>query len=571
VLRKLTFCYVVIMCLNSLDHIGAQTKKASTVVADRDMGRRLDEYMSHAAEFGFSGALLVAIDDKVVLENGYGWADRSTGMPVTKDTIFGVASITKNFTATAIMQLQAQGKLKTSDPISKYLPAVPADKSGVTIHQLLTHTWGLGSVYAATVDDSKDEVVQKILATPLESMPGEVFRYSDDGYTLLAAIVEAASGIPFERYVQERILEPAGLLNTTFQGERDPRITKRLAHTYNVMTDFGTSADYPMDWADMGSGGLDTTVGDLFRWHLTLEQGKLIPRQMQEEMTRPYVRARGDMDYGYGWFVIHSQRGTTVLYHGGNETPRGITAAFKRYVSEGVVTALCVNVMYQEQGLNRAVQDDIEGILFGGRVTQLPIYDKTVKSDFRKFVGVYGLETGGHLEVKLLNGHLLIGAAGQDAIDLLKPTDSKVRSDLVNMNQETIRLVSDAAKGKFEDVPLRRPWGKLIAQYGDYKSMQLIGTDPTLETGKESATYVRLRFDKGSPVCRLLWSDREPGTLLCGTDLAAYTFLAPTSRTAFVGYDLIAKTETRVKFEKVGSSFRINLDGVTSKATKRLQ
>jgi CubicO group peptidase (beta-lactamase class C family) len=109
----------------------------------------LDSYLKSVEAYGFSGALIVEKDGKIVLSKGYGWADRAKNIKNTPDTPFLIASISKQFTAAAILQLEERGKLKTTDAIGKYLKDVPADKSGVTIHQLLTHTWGIGNNNAA--------------------------------------------------------------------------------------------------------------------------------------------------------------------------------------------------------------------------------------------------------------------------------------------------------------------------------------------------------------------------------------------------------------------------------------
>src|ERR1051325_6014419 len=107
----------------------------------------LADYFQKAAGLGFSGAVLVAKDGKTLLRNGYGWADRRRRIPIRPDTIFDIGSGVKAFTATAIIQLEAQGKMKTSDPITKYFPDVPPDKTTITLHQLLTHTSGLSIDY----------------------------------------------------------------------------------------------------------------------------------------------------------------------------------------------------------------------------------------------------------------------------------------------------------------------------------------------------------------------------------------------------------------------------------------
>jgi hypothetical protein len=181
-------------------------------------GATLDDYLTRAEAFGFSGALIVEKDGKIILSKGYGWADRAKNVKNTADTPFLIASVSKQFTAAAILQLEERGKLKTSDVIGKYLKDVPADKSQVTIHQLLTHTWGVGNNNAAGEENNREKAVRKILAQPFEAKPGEKFIYSD-GYALLGAIVEIVSGQSLESYLKQNIFTPAKMTSAGFMGD----------------------------------------------------------------------------------------------------------------------------------------------------------------------------------------------------------------------------------------------------------------------------------------------------------------------------------------------------------------
>lgn len=158
----------------------------------------LSDYFQKVAGLGFSGAVVVTSGDKVLIRNGYGWADQTRHIPVTAETVFDIGSITKVFTAVAIMQLEERGKLSTSDKITKYFSNVPQDKSAITLHHLLTHTSGLAydDFYSSATPEvreilkNREKFIQRILSFPLGFEPGRNRTYSNSGFSLLAAIVE---------------------------------------------------------------------------------------------------------------------------------------------------------------------------------------------------------------------------------------------------------------------------------------------------------------------------------------------------------------------------------------------
>ena len=262
-------------CALSPTSLAAQETPAQEVVRD-SLGARLDDYLTRAAALGFAGAVLVAEDGQVILRKGYGLADRQRGIPITPETVFDIGSITKQFTAAAILKLEEQGRLSVNDPIRYYLDGVPPDKAGITIHHLLTHTAGLRDTFGDDYDVmSRDSLVALVLASDLLWEPGLRYRYSNAGYSLLGAIVEKLSGRPYERFLHDELFEPAGLTQTGYRLPAWPE--ERIAHGYRLGLDWGS----PLDklWAEDGpywnlraNGGLLSTVGDLYRWNDRLKR-----------------------------------------------------------------------------------------------------------------------------------------------------------------------------------------------------------------------------------------------------------------------------------------------------------
>ncbi len=287
---------------------------------------RLDRHMKSLEEKGFAGAVLVAQGGQVLLEQGYGLADRERNLPVTPETVFTIGSITKQFTAAAILRLETQGKLSVEDVIGKHLAGVPEDKSGITLHHLLTHSAGLEENYGGSDFEKvgRDELVRRVLNAPLRTKPGEIYYYSNAGYSLLAAIVEIASGQPYEDFLNENLFEPAEMKDTGYNlPEWSP---DRLAHGYQDGKDWGTIVERYQEqggpyWNLLGNGGIHSTAGDMYRWHLNLIAGNILPIETLMKAYTPYILEFPDDPestyYGYGWVLHMTKQGPTLICHNG--------------------------------------------------------------------------------------------------------------------------------------------------------------------------------------------------------------------------------------------------------------
>ena len=324
----------------------------------------IDEFLQRASAFGFSGAVLIAKDNKILLYQGYGMADREKGTPITAETLFDIGSITKQFTASAIMKLKETGKLSVNDKITNYFDNVPDDKREITIHQLLTHTSGLKSYSGEDYDlVDNNKVIAEIMKTPLRFRPGAKYAYSNVGYTLLALIIEKVSGQQYEDFVYDKIFHPAGLEQTGYI--RPSWKKEQIAHGYNGLTDQGTPLDYAWygdgpSWNLRGNGGLISTLGDLFRWHLALEKNSVLTKSSKEMMiTQQISGEKSDTFYGYGWQISQTSRGTREVSHTGSND--NFYANFARYIDERIVMIFVTN----NKRFNRVVEEKISAIFWG--------------------------------------------------------------------------------------------------------------------------------------------------------------------------------------------------------------
>jgi CubicO group peptidase (beta-lactamase class C family) len=292
---------------------------------DGEVAAALDRRVAALAEKdpGFSGVCLFALDGKVVLAKGYGHADRARKVAFTTDTPFDVGSITKPFTAAAVLKLEAEGKLKVTDLLSKYLPGVPDDKKDVTLHHLLTHTAGLPDALGGDYDPiGRADFVALALGQKLRDEPGKKYRYSNAGYGLLGAVVEVVTGGPYERYLRDRLFDPAGLTRT---GYVLPKWDKAaVARGYRNGKDWGTPLDHPWaadgpHWHLRANGGLLSTAADLYRWAVALRGDAVLPREAREKHLAPHVPEDPDTHYAYGWSVRKPKGvGTSAGHNGSN-------------------------------------------------------------------------------------------------------------------------------------------------------------------------------------------------------------------------------------------------------------
>lgn len=331
-----------------------------------ELAERLDDHMKKLESGGFSGVLLVAKDGKVILAKGYGMANREKKVRVTADTVMCIGSVTKQFTGAAILKLEAQGKLKVTDPITRYFKDVPDDKTSITLHHLLTHSAGfeaeLGDDYQKI---GRDEFIRLALNSKLRSKPGERYRYSNVGYSLLGAIIEIVTEKPYERYVHDQLFVPAGMTKT---GYALPGWTaNELAHGYLPDgKDWGTMRDKPWDsdgpyWHLRANGGILSTACDMYRWHLALSGETVLPKSAKEKYFKPHVPERpvGVSHYGYGWVIDQTPRGTKVITHNGGN---GIFAAdCYRFIDDDVFLFIASSVAGKSC---IAASDDLLGIIF---------------------------------------------------------------------------------------------------------------------------------------------------------------------------------------------------------------
>ncbi|MBP7238885.1 MAG: beta-lactamase family protein [Saprospiraceae bacterium] len=277
------------------------------------------QYLSQQKDL--SAIMMVVTGGAIKINQGFGYADRTRLIPFSDHSLMTIGSITKPFTATAILLLMDQGKLSVHDPISLYFDNVSPDKKDITLHQLLTHSSGLpgaiGDDYEAisTLDFQKRVWEQTLLF-----QPGEGYEYSNVGYTLLGMIVEKVSGQSYSAFLEEKIFTPAGMSTAGYSNSRADY--SHLVHGYmQDGSDWGTSQDKKWNgnepyWNLKANGGLLMSAMDMYQWYLALRHNKVLTPALLKMQTTPYVDEGGGSFYGYGYAL--DTQGECVQHNGGN-------------------------------------------------------------------------------------------------------------------------------------------------------------------------------------------------------------------------------------------------------------
>lgn len=280
---------------------------------------KFDRYLTAAHEvWGFTGTVLVAWQGEVVFARGYGYADQAFQQENTLETKFYIGSITKQFTAAAILKLVEQGKVSLDEPITKYLPDYPSEPGDrITIHHLLTHTSGVPNytespelLVRRTSRISPTDLLKFFENEPLDFEPGTGFHYSNSGYIILGAIIERIAGQSYEAFLHKQFLKPLGMLNSGY-ARREAGLPNR-AVGYTLDMDRRIINAPPTHLSVLHTAGaLYSTVEDMLKWDQALYGNDVLERQSIRTMLTPHARG-----YGYGWF-IERLWGRTHTFHGG--------------------------------------------------------------------------------------------------------------------------------------------------------------------------------------------------------------------------------------------------------------
>lgn len=473
----------------------------------------IQQYLQRSADNGYAGSVLVAQKGSILVKQGYGMADREQKRPQTAETVFSVGSITKQFTGAAILKLWEQGKIRLEDPLSKYFPEAPADKAGITIHQLLTHTAGLADALGDDYDNVDAAAFTRLaLETKLDHAPGTVYQYSNVGYSILGIIVEKTSGMGYEKYLRKYLWAPADMNKTGYlaPGHRP----EQLAVGYRDGERWGTALDRPWlpdgpGWHLRANGGVLSTAEDMYLWYKALKNNTILTKAATDLLFKPHTAEgpRGLSFYGYGW-VIQDMDGKRMIWHNGGN---GVYNAFMGF---DLAADLCIVVSSNSNDhISDQLAVQIQRIIANDGRT---LAEGTAK----RFNGLYRLPSGATFRVKIDDdNNLTTLIAEREPLQLLlsdgseTPETTDPASERTRLMLEGVRKGDFALLARYRDIPLEtalervKPfWEDMQAERGRIAAIEVMGTVARRKAGL-TLTFVRVGFEKLPLYFMYVWRD----------------------------------------------------------------
>ena len=380
---------------------------------------KIEQYLdAHVQVNRFGGAVLVARDGQVLFSRGYGPANAEWDIPNTPDTKFRLGSITKQFTAAAVLRLQEQKKLSVQDSVCAHVSACPDAWKVITIHHLLTHTSGIPS-YTATpeykqtmmVPKTVDDMVAGFRDKPLEFAPGDQFKYNNSGYFLLGVIIEKVTGKKYEQVLRDEIFAPLAMNDTGYDWSAP--LLPRRASGYARRDKELVNAPFLDMQQPYSAGSLYSTVRDLLKWDQALYTERVLPRAQLDAMFTPFKDG-----YAYGWSITPAGKGPSgklQIGHGGGIN--GFSTMYTRVPEDKVAVIVLSNVENVNSG---AIARDILSMLYGGPY-DLPVDRRTVTvppETLALYVGRYKVDADLEFAVTLENGKLMLQPTGNAKFEL---------------------------------------------------------------------------------------------------------------------------------------------------------
>ncbi len=395
----------------------------------------------------FSGTVLVAKDGKPVFREGFGFASRELNVPVAPDSIFRIGSITKQFTAAAIMQLAEAGKLSVEDPISKYYANAPATWAKVTLRHLLSHRSGIGDYTSlpnffeklAAEDRTPEQIIAMTRDAPMEFEPGTKFAYNNSGYIVLGYVIEKVSGQSYADYVEQHIFKPLGLKDTGY--EVSTAVLPRRVAGYGFADGKWTNATYLSMSLPYAAGSLYSTVDDLLAWEKAFFGDKVVSAASRAAMTTD----QGEK-YGFG-LLIDDLGGHKNIWHNGGIN--GFATHMVNFQDDGLIVITLANL---ESARSTRLGTEIARIWLGLPTPPPPaaLVPVTVApAVLDRYVGVYELMPSFNITVKRVDGGLTAQATGQGAFPLVATSDTEF-----HYQEAGIRIVFPAGDGPAQSFTL---------------------------------------------------------------------------------------------------------------------
>lgn len=332
----------------------------SKVIIQSVLGTAIDSLLQIEEETGFSGSVIVVKNDTIILQNGYGFTDKSKTYEISPDTKFYLASTTKGVTGTVALLLEQSTNFSTKDSLKKFFSDLPSEFMNITIHDMLIHKSGLSNKYETFGYTSLEENISLVFGKTLVENPG--FIYSGAGYWLTAAVIEKVARKPYEQFVYEALFKPANMNNTSFWFETDEDNNENVAQKLNKFP----PEELDPNWGFRASSGILTNISDFYKYFKAISGNELWDEGSFDKLIGPYVELKSGIGIGYGWYTSTTNRKTSEIWSRGGES-FGHNSAIRWFKDENVLIAILTN-SGQIEGENReaniTVSDKIENLIF---------------------------------------------------------------------------------------------------------------------------------------------------------------------------------------------------------------
>ncbi|WP_456279291.1 serine hydrolase domain-containing protein [Bacillus sp. AK128] len=351
----------------------------------------------------------ISLDGKTIYQKGFGYRDLEKQLPVTPETVFGIASVTKSFTAMAIIQLEAQGFLSIDDPIIKYLPELKINgvdnMETIKIHHLLSHTTGMPPMERREQLNTYHEHIAYINETKIDLLgePGEYFSYCNDSFLLLGAIIERLTGQLFRRYITSQFLERYNMNRSSFSLEEVHKMDNvSVPYQYNKTSKQLERVDWPSLGTYETGGGIRSNVVDLLKYGQAFVQRS---NPSIEQMWKPVYQVGRDLYYGYALNSTPNYAGKyLVVQHGGGQP--GVSSNFGFVPEKQLVVTVLTNVGGVSAGeIWHSALHVALGLPVNYKNSTAPVFQSPI-SELKKFEGQYVSKEGGNILISLVEGKL---------------------------------------------------------------------------------------------------------------------------------------------------------------------
>jgi CubicO group peptidase (beta-lactamase class C family) len=415
----------LIFSLILLLSMAALSAAQSAPPSEDHLAKSIDDMLTQVYKPGEPGAAVIVVKDgNIIHRKGYGMANLELGVPVEPDMVFRLGSITKQFTAVAILMLAEQGKLSLEDDITKFLPDYPTKGNKITVEHLLTHTSGIKSYTSLPEwlalwrkDMTLKEIIDLFKDQPMDFAPGEKWSYNNSGYILLGAIIEKASGQTYQDFVEKNIFAPLGMKHSYY--DNTARIIPRRVTGYTRGPEGFRNAAYLSMSQPYAAGSLMSSVDDLALWDATLYGEKLLK---QQSLNRAWIsRALNNTkatNYGFGW-AIGSYAGHPIIDHGGGIN--GFATHALRIPDDRLYIAILTNRDWQSPGWTAFKV----AALAVGKPFQEPVAIKLPASVLDKYTGVYQLEEKEEVTIQREGDKLIASLPGGGKAEIIPSSETE--------------------------------------------------------------------------------------------------------------------------------------------------